>query len=185
MHTCAGPSATRVHIYTQVDTHGWMHCSTHVSAFIPSCGAHTPTHTFTGMHLLCTTMHHRPYCMCVKHPQGCTAGVSTCPHTCTRTPTQCVHTAGCSHALIDAHTPTHAPLLHVHTHAVAVQSPGHVRFFMSPWTAARQASLSFTISQSLLKLVSFESVIPSNHLILCRPLILPSIFPSFGVVSNE
>ena len=115
MHTCAGPSTTRVHIYTQVDTHGWMHCSTHVSAFIPSCGAHTPTHTFTGMHLPCTTMHHRPYCMCVKHPQGCTAGVSTCPHTCTRTPTQCVHTAGCSHALIGAHTHTRSSTARTHS----------------------------------------------------------------------
>ena len=50
---------------------------------------------------------------------------------------------------------------------------------MTPWTAAHQASLSITISQSLLKLTSIESVMPSNHLILCRPLILqPSIFPS-------
>ena len=117
MYTCAGPSTTRVHIYTQVDTHGWMHCSTHVSAFIPSCGAHTPTHTFTGMHLPCTTMHHQPYCTCVKHPQGCTAGVSTCPHTCTRTPTQCVHTAGCSHALIGAHTHTHTRSSTARTHS--------------------------------------------------------------------
>ena len=54
-----------------------------------------------------------------------------------------------------------------------------------PWTAARQASLSFTISQSLLKLTSIESVMPSNHLILCYPLLLPSIFPSIRVFSNE
>ena len=55
-----------------------------------------------------------------------------------------------------------------------------------PWTAARQASLSFTISQSLLKLMSTESVMPSNHLILCRPLLLwPSIFPSIRVFSSE
>ena len=53
------------------------------------------------------------------------------------------------------------------------------------WTAARQASLSFTISQSLLKLMSIESVMPSNHLILCRLLLLPSIFPSIRVFSNE
>ena len=53
---------------------------------------------------------------------------------------------------------------------------------MTPWTAARQASLSFTISQSLLKLMSIESVMSSNHLILCRPLLLlPSIFPSIRV----
>ena len=57
---------------------------------------------------------------------------------------------------------------------------------LTPWTAARQASLSFTISLSLLKLMSIESVMPSNHLILCRPLLpLPSIFPSIRVFSNE
>ena len=55
-----------------------------------------------------------------------------------------------------------------------------------PWTAARQASLSFTISRSLLKLMSIESMMPSNHLILCRPLLLlPSIFPILGVFLNE
>ena len=58
--------------------------------------------------------------------------------------------------------------------------------FATPWTAARQASLSITNSQSLLKLISIESVMPSNHLILCRPLLLPpSIFPSIRVFSNE
>ena len=57
---------------------------------------------------------------------------------------------------------------------------------MTPWTAACQASLSLTISQSLLKLMSIESVMPSNHLILCCPLLLlPSIFPSSRVFSNE
>ena len=57
---------------------------------------------------------------------------------------------------------------------------------MTPWTAECLAPLSFTISQSLLKLVSTESVMPSNHLILCRPLLLlPSIFPSIRVFSNE
>ena len=62
----------------------------------------------------------------------------------------------------------------------------HVRLFVIPWTAARQASLSFTISQSLLKLVSIESMMPSNHLILCSPLLLlPSVFPSVRVFSNE
>ena len=58
--------------------------------------------------------------------------------------------------------------------------------FVTPWTAACQASLSFTISQSLLKLTSIKSVMSSNHLILCRPLLLlPSIFPSIRVFSNE
>ena len=54
-----------------------------------------------------------------------------------------------------------------------------------PWTAARQASLSFTISWSFQKLMSIELVVPSNHLILCRPLLLPSVFPSIRVFSNE
>ena len=55
----------------------------------------------------------------------------------------------------------------------------------APWTAARQASLSITNSRSLLKLTSIESVMPSKHLILCRPLLLPSIFPYVMVFSNE
>ena len=67
-----------------------------------------------------------------------------------------------------------------------VQSLSHVQLFVTSWTAARQASLSFTISQRLLKLMSIESVMPSNHLILCHPLpCLPSIFPSIRVFSNE
>ena len=71
------------------------------------------------------------------------------------------------------------------THTVVVQSLSHVRLFLTPWTAARQASLSFTISQSLFKFISVELVMPSNHLILCCPLLLPSVFPSIGVFSNE
>ena len=67
-----------------------------------------------------------------------------------------------------------------------VKSLSHVQLFATPWTAAHQASLSITNSQSLLKLMSIESVMPSNHLILCRPLLLrPSIFPSIRVFSNE
>ena len=67
-----------------------------------------------------------------------------------------------------------------------VQSLSGVQLFSTPWTAAHQASLSFTISQSLLKLMSIESVMPSNLLILCRPLLLlPSLFPSIRVFSNE
>ena len=62
----------------------------------------------------------------------------------------------------------------------------HVWLFLSPWTAAFQGSLSFIISQSLLKLMSIELVMPSNHLIFCCPfLLLPSIFPSIRVLSNE
>ena len=67
-----------------------------------------------------------------------------------------------------------------------VQLLSRVQLFVTPWTAARKASLSITNSQSLLKLISIESVMPSNHLILCRPLLLlPSIFPSIRVFSNE
>ena len=68
----------------------------------------------------------------------------------------------------------------------SVQSLSHVRLFATPWTTACQDSLSITKSQSLLKLMSIELVMPSNHLILCRPLLLwPSIFPSIRVFSYE
>ena len=68
---------------------------------------------------------------------------------------------------------------------VIVQSLSCVCLFMTPWTAAPQASLSFTISRSLLRLMSIESVMPSNHLIFCHPLLLLSVFPSIRVFSNE
>jgi len=69
---------------------------------------------------------------------------------------------------------------------VVVLSLSHVRLFATPWTTARQDSLSFTNSWSLLKLISIESVMPSNHLILCHPVfLLSSIFPSIRVFSNE
>ena len=68
----------------------------------------------------------------------------------------------------------------------SVQSLSRVQLFAIPWTAAHQASLSITNSRSLLKLMSIKSVMPSNHLILCQPLLLPpSIFPSIRVFSNE
>ena len=68
----------------------------------------------------------------------------------------------------------------------SVQSLSHVWLFVTPWTAAHQASLSITDSWSLIKLMSIELVMPSNHLILCRPLLLPSsIFQSIRVFSNE
>ena len=68
----------------------------------------------------------------------------------------------------------------------SVQSLSRVQLFATPWTAARQSSLSITNSQSLLKLKSIESVTPSNHLILCHPLLLPpTIFLSIRVFSNE
>ena len=80
-------------------------------------------------------------------------------------------------------------LLPVNTVSISVQSVqllSCVQLFVTPWTAARQASLSITNSQSMLKLMSIASVMPSNHLILCHPLLLlPSIFPSIRVFSNE
>ena len=76
---------------------------------------------------------------------------------------------------------------HVQLHQFrSVQSLSHVRLFATPWTTAGQASLSITNSRSPPKPMPIESVMPSNHLILCRPLLLlPSIFPSITVFSNE
>ena len=84
----------------------------------------------------------------------------------------------------------HAPLSSLSNESAlpisSVQSLSHFRLFATPWTAERQAFLSITISRSLLNLMSIASVMPSNHLILCRPLLLlPSIFPSIRVFSNE
>ena len=73
-----------------------------------------------------------------------------------------------------------------YTEVTSVQSLSCVQLFVTPWTAAHQASLSITNSRSLPKLMSIESVMPSNHLILCRPLLLlPSILPSIRVFSNK
>ena len=67
-----------------------------------------------------------------------------------------------------------------------VQLLNHVQLFATPWTTARQSSMPFTVSWSLLKLMSIELMMPSNHLVLCYPrLLLPSIFPSIRVFSNE
>ena len=72
-----------------------------------------------------------------------------------------------------------------HTALCCCSAAQSFRLFTTPWTAACQASLSFTIFQSLLKLMSIDLVMPSNHLILCLPiLLLPSIFPSLRVFSN-
>ena len=69
---------------------------------------------------------------------------------------------------------------------VVVQSLSHVRLFETPWTAALYATLSFTISRTLLKLMSIDLVMPSKHLVLCHTLLLlPSVFPSIRVFSNE
>ena len=69
---------------------------------------------------------------------------------------------------------------------VVVHLLSHVRLFVTSWTVAHHTSLSFIISQSLLKLMSIELVMPSNHFILCHPLLLlPSVFPSIKIFSNE
>ena len=78
-----------------------------------------------------------------------------------------------------------SPLSHQRSPTCSVQSPSRVRPFATPSAAARQASLSLTSSRSLLKLMSIESVMPSNHLILCHPLLLSSTFPSIRVFSSE
>ena len=70
--------------------------------------------------------------------------------------------------------------------SIVGQSISHVQLFATPWSAAHQASLSFTISQSLLKLISIVSVMPPNHLVICHPfLLLSSIFPRIRVFSNK
>ena len=89
--------------------------------------------------------------------------------------------------VLDFTIPTSWLLLMIYSFPiVVVQLLSCVQLFATPWTAACQGSLSFTISQSLLTLMSIESVMPSNHLILCHPLhLLPSIFPRIKVFSNE
>ena len=87
--------------------------------------------------------------------------------------------------LVDLAEPQFPSSLKQHVVAI-VQSLSRVGLFETPWTAACQASLSFTISRNLIKRISTESEMPSNHLILCHPLLLlPSIFPSVRVFSNE
>ena len=74
---------------------------------------------------------------------------------------------------------------HTHTYIVIFQSLSPVHLLVTPWTASCQASMSFTLSLSLLALMPFDSVMPSNHLILCSLLLLPSVFLSIRVFSNE
>ena len=80
----------------------------------------------------------------------------------------------------------HNQLFHLLIIISSVQSLSRIQLFVTPWTAARQASLSITISRNLLKLMSIKLLMPSNHLILCHLLLLlPLIFPSIRVFSNE
>ena len=96
---------------------------------------------------------------------------------------ECCSTFNCLHSLSHPSLhPLHPPLVTIS----AFQLLSHFGLFATSWTAAHQASLSLTNSGSLLKLMSTESVMPSTHLILCRPLLLlPSIFPSITVFSKE
>ena len=88
-------------------------------------------------------------------------------------------TSLCIHWFLSSRNPKYPQI-------ISVQLLSLVQLFVTPWTAACQASLSITKSWSLLKLISIELVMPSNHLILCHPLLLlPSIFPSIRVFSNE
>ena len=91
-----------------------------------------------------------------------------------------------SSLIVNPYPPPKAPSSSAIVVIVAVQSLSRLQLLAAPWTAAHQGSLSFPISRSLLKHMSIELVMPSNHLILCRPLLLlPSVFPSIRVVSNE
>ena len=74
--------------------------------------------------------------------------------------------------------------IHLHVYTVVVQLLNHVLFFATPWSAAHQAPLSFTIPQSLLRFMAIESVMLDSHFILCHPLLLPSVFPRNRVFSN-
>ena len=90
------------------------------------------------------------------------------------------------HILRSKQQPLHHAKDFIYFQFSSVRSLGRVRLFATPWTAAHQASLTITNSQNLLKLMSIESVMPYNHLILCHPLLLlPSIFPSIRVFSNK
>ena len=98
----------------------------------------------------------------------------------------CGHWSHCSVKLCVLRLVVHWWLNRYLVKFIVVHSLSRVWLFVTPWTAAHLASLSFTISQSLLKLMSIELVMPSNHLILCCPLLLlPPIFSSIRVFSNE
>ena len=83
------------------------------------------------------------------------------------------------------HNQSQSNWVHMHVPVVVIHSLSRVWLFVTPRTAARQTSLSFTISWNFLKLMSIESVMPSNHLILCCPLLLSSLFPSIRVFFSE
>ena len=90
---------------------------------------------------------------------------------------------------IDIYTLLYIKLITIKTYCISqfssVQSLNHIQLFATLWTAVHQDSLSITNTLSLLKFMSIELVMPFNHLILCHPLLLPSIFPSIRIFSNE
>ena len=98
----------------------------------------------------------------------------------------CIHTHTCKRMILSLLFVCVYTNKNISVYVYIVQSLSHVWLFATPWPAACQASVFFTISQSLLKLIFIESMMPSNYLILCHPLLLlPSIFPSIRVFSNE
>ena len=119
-----------------------------------------------------------------RHPKHTHMHAHTCAHTRTH---MHMHTDTCTHTRMRTYNPTPCSDAQWCAGISSVQfSQSVVSDSATPWTAARQASLSITNSWSLLKLMSIESVMPSNHLILCRPILLqPSIFPSIKVFSNK
>ena len=119
-----------------------------------------------------------------------TQGRATHTHTHTHTHTPQLSCDGCGHSILQGHGDWQGIWEGLDLERIpgisSVQSLRCVWLFATPWTAARQASLSITISWILVKLMSIELVMPSNHLMFCYPLLLPpSIFPSFRVFSNE
>ena len=101
-------------------------------------------------------------------------------------PMDCSLPGSSVHGILQARVLEWGAIAFSHCYLIVIQSLSCVRLFATPWTAAYQASLSITNSRNLLKLMSIESVMPFNHLILCRPLLfLPSIFPSIRVFSSE
>ena len=138
--------------------------------------------------------------MCSKYMNGCMTGIATVATPKLHSGSSGVHATkniqkpdSCSPELKEASQKAghlgeekRTPLSFALLDSQSVQSLSHIQLFATPWTAARQASLSIINSQSSPKLMSIESVIPSNHLILCCPfLLLPSIFPNIRIFSNE
>ena len=156
VHTHTPHTCICVHIDVHTERHKYM-SHTHTCT-------HKHTHASTRIHIHEHMEKHVYVYMCIETLECKHAYTETQAHTC---------------AYINTYTYTHIQFS-------SIQLLSRVRLFATPWTAARQACLSITSSQSLLRLTSIESVMPSNQLILCRPLLLPpSISPSIRVFPNE